>query len=409
MNVLHIVGGKLTGGAARGAYWLHQGLQGIGVDSWVLTNSRQTFGDDTVVSTSRTKKGRLLNKLNLHVEAMLLALYTKRQRMTFSLGLTGFDFTKTAVYHRAQVIHLHWINDGFVNIRHLSRVSKPMIWTMRDMWSFTGGCHYALNCRQYLSGCGRCPHLGSKTSADLSRFAWRRKRKFLPQGMHIVGISQWLSDCAQSSLLLQDFKIRTIQNNISTRDFFPIEKQMARRALGLPLDRPVVLAGAQRLDDDFKGFPTFLKALEYLRGKPFLLFFGNLDQASLSGLEHDHRNLGFLMETVLLRLAYSAADVFVSPSHMEAFGKTLAEAMACGTPVVCFDATGPRDIVDHQVNGFRARPFLPEELAVGIDWVLDHSTPAVLARNAREKAKRHFDSKVVSKIYSEFYNEVLSS
>ncbi|WP_045219263.1 glycosyltransferase family 4 protein [Desulfonatronum thioautotrophicum] len=409
MNVLHIVGGKLTGGAARGAYWLHHGLKEIGVDSWILTNSRQTLGDDTVVSTSRTKMGRLLNKINLHIEALLLAPYAKRQRITFSTGLTGFDFTKTEVYHRAQVIHLHWINEGFINIRHLSKVNKPIIWTMRDMWSFTGGCHYTLSCEQYLSGCGRCPHLGSKTSADLSRLVWKRKRKFLPQRMHIVGISQWLSDCAQSSLLFQNFKIRTIQNNINIRDFFPIEKQMARRVLGLPLDRPVVLAGAQRLDDDFKGFPTFLKALGHLKGRPFLLFFGNLDRVSLNCLEHDHRHLGFLTEPVLLRLAYSAADVFVSSSHMEAFGKTLAEAMACGTPAVCFDATGPRDIVDHQVNGFRARPFFPEELAAGIDWVLDHSTPAVLARNAREKAERHFDSKVVSEIYSEIYNEVFLS
>lgn len=406
MNVLHIVGGKITGGAARGAYWLHHGLKDIGVDSWVLTNSRQTLGDETVISTSRTKKGRLLNKFSLQFEALLLALYTKRNRMNFSTGLTGFDFTKTRVYQRAQVIHLHWINEGFVNIRHLGKVNKPMIWTMRDMWSFTGGCHYALNCEQYVSGCGGCPHLGSKRSADLSRLVWKRKQRFFPQSMQIVGISHWLSDCARRSLLLQNFKIRTIQNNISTRDFFPIEKQMARRVLDLPLDRPVVLAGAQRLDDDFKGFPTFLKALKHLKHQPFLLLFGNLDQASRSSLEHDHRYLGFLTETTLLRLAYSAADVFVSPSHMEAFGKTLAEAMACGTPVVCFDATGPRDIVDHQINGYRARPFLPEELAAGIDWVLEHPAPGDLARNAREKAERHFDNRVVAKIYSEIYNEV---
>jgi glycosyltransferase involved in cell wall biosynthesis len=44
--------------------------------------------------------------------------------------------------------------------------------------------------------------------------------------------------------------------------------------------------------------------------------------------------------------------------------------MSCGTPAVCFDATGPKDIVDHKINGYLAKPFDPSDLAAGIDWVL---------------------------------------
>ena len=93
---------------------------------------------------------------------------------------------------------------------------------------------------------------------------------------------------------------------------------------------------------------------------------------------------------------------------MDAFGKTLAEAMACGTPVVCFDATGPKDIVDHQVNGYRAKPFDPADIACGIEWVCQHKNPTDLAYAAREKVISSFDFKVIAKQYIDLYNETIT-
>jgi len=109
-------------------------------------------------------------------------------------------------------------------------------------------------------------------------------------------------------------------------------------------------------------------------------------------------------------LAYSAADVFVAPSRMDAFGKTLVEAMSCGTPVVCFDATGPKDIVEHHLTGYRATPFSPQDLAHGIQWVLVQPPDAyqALCRNARERAEQRFDSRVIARQYEALYREVLA-
>ena len=118
-------------------------------------------------------------------------------------------------------------------------------------------------------------------------------------------------------------------------------------------------------------------------------------------------NFGFLHDCVSLRLLYSAADVFVAPSLMDAFGKTLAESMACGTPVVCFNATGPKDIVDHQINGYKAIPFESSDLAKGIIWVLNSPDYTTLSQNAREKVLRCFDSKVVAEEYIKLYKSVL--
>lgn len=405
---MHVIGGDLSGGAARGAYWLHQGLLEHGIDSRVFTSSKETYGDKTVTSIGADKKGKLASIIRQQADAGLQRLYRHRQQVIFSTGLFGYDFTRTEVYRQADIVHLHWICGGMVNMRHLAKVKKPMVWTMRDMWTMTGGCHYAMECERYTAGCGRCRQLGSSRERDLSRLVYWRKKRYLPRDLKLVGISHWLSDCARQSSLFQDFDVRTIHNNVSTQEFFPIEKTAAKQMLGVPADRPVVLVGAQNMESFYKGFGAFSQAAKVLDSDVMLLFFGKLDQSTTESLKHDFISLGFLHDTVSLRLAYSAADVFVAPSRMDAFGKTLAESMACGTPVVCFDATGPKDIVDHKVNGYKAIPFEAEDLAKGIEWVLTEADAEILSNNARQKVVSNFDSKVIASQYVSLYQSMLN-
>jgi len=178
---------------------------------------------------------------------------------------------------------------------------------------------------------------------------------------------------------------------------------------GIKTDKKIILAGAQSLKGFYKGFDKFIEAINLLdKDKYFLCFFGNLDKSVAESLEFEYKNFGFLHDTVSLRVLYSASDVFVAPSIMEAFGKTLAEAMACNTPVVCFDATGPKDIVDHKINGYKAIPFESRDLANGIEWILNNKNHNELCQNAREKVLREFDSVVVAKKYIKLYEEIMS-
>jgi glycosyltransferase involved in cell wall biosynthesis len=426
LNILHIVGGELTEGAARGAYWLHQGLKELGVASKILTNSKNTLGDDSVISTTQNNKNKLFSLIRSQLDVLSAGFYKNRKKVIFSTGFLGFNFTKTKAYQDADIIHLHWINDGFVNIKNLGKIDKPLIWTMRDMWPMTGGCHYSIGCEGYITGCGKCPQLGSRHALDLSWLILQRKRRHMPKSTKIVGVSRWLSDCARKSILFQSFDVRMIHNNVNTQDFIPVQKSLARQILALPLEKSIILSGAHNLEDYYKGFNDYLDAARQLTSDPLLLFFGKLSTGLLDILNKDYVSFGFLHDIVSLRLAYSAADVFVAPSHMDAFGKTLAEAMACGTPVVCFDTTGPKDIVDHKINGYKAKLSDGADMARGIEWVLAESTkrqPSYvkqmneadlsflppIGRKAREKVVREFDSKVIAKRYLELYNDVLAA
>ncbi len=409
-KVLHIVGGELNGGAARGAYWLHKGLLKSGISSRILTNSRDTFGDDTVTSVAVSRKQKIKDVLRSQLDVLPVMLYRQRRRVIFHCGLVGFDFIETEAYKWADIVHFHWINGGFVNIKHFSKISKPIVWTMRDMWPVTGGCHYALDCNNYESGCGTCKVLSSYKKYDLSRFVLWRKKYRLPRDMKVVGISNWLSDCARNSQLFKEFDVRTISNNIDTHAFRPVNKEISRDILGLPKDKKIVLAGAHSLRDPWKGFNLYLEALRYVKDDDiFLLFFGKIDSEIRHNLRFEYKMLDFLHDVVSLRLAYSAADVFVASSTMEAFGKTLVEAMACRTPVVCFDATGPKDIVDHKKTGYKAVPFDAKDLVRGIEWVVEDDTrQKLIGKNAREKVLREFDSRIVAKKYISLYEEIVT-
>ncbi len=408
MKILHIAAGNLSGGAARGTYWLHLGLRDIGLESRILTSSKSTLGDQDVNTINRAFFLKIVNWSRRKLDRILPKFLGVDKEVAFSTGLFGYDFTNTREYHEADVIHLHWINAGFVNISDLKKIKKPIVWTLRDMWPMTGGCHYALGCDRFKIGCGQCPLLNGNKLKDLSKFIWSRKKKFLNPKITLVGISNWISEQAKESELFRNFPVHTIENNIDLSDFFPEDKEKAKKVLSISTNRKIVLVGAHSVKSYYKGFDKFLEALTYLDGSKYLICtFGNLEQRELSEKDFEFHNFGFINDVNFLRAAYSMSDVFVAPSIMEAFGKTIAESMASGTPVVCFNATGPRDIVDHKVNGYKAEPFDPKELAKGIEWISKNTDYSKLSANAIEKVRTKYDSKIIAKKYESLYENIV--
>jgi len=410
MKILHVVSGDLSGGAGRGAYWMHKALLSLGVDSYIFTNSRDLPLENSgrIINAFITDKDKAVNLVKLQCEKTLLKLYRKNKSRIFSTGIFGIDITKLLGYKEYDLVHLHWIGGAFVNIKHLSKIDKPLVWTIRDMWPMTGGCHYAMGCERFIEGCGYCHQLGSKTRYDLSYYVFNRKKKFLPDHMKLVGISDWVSDQAKRSKLFSNYDVQTIHNGIDTDEFSPINKSHARSLLGIYTKKKIILVLAQNINDFYKGFDELLESLSLLsKEKYYCIFVGKIDPKLIDGVEIEWKLLGFLNDLISLRLVYSAADVFVAPSKMEAFGKTIVESMACGTPVVCFDATGPKDIVVHTVNGYKAKSFDAFDLANGIEWVAGHPDYASLASSAIDRAQKKFDIKLIAKRYMNLYEEML--
>ena len=230
MKILHLVAGELNGGAARGAYWLHAALRELGVDSRILGNARDIDGYESVDSVANSGLGKIKVAVSRRIGRAPIRLYRGRREIDFNTGFDGVDITRHSAYVSADLVHLHWVN-GLVGVKALRKIEKPIVWTLRDMWPMTGGCHHSLDCERFQDACGMCPQLGSTCEHDLTWLVLRRKQRAMPRHLRIVGLSRWLSDRARQSALLARFPISTIGNNIDTQAFTPFDKSLARRAL----------------------------------------------------------------------------------------------------------------------------------------------------------------------------------
>ena len=98
--------------------------------------------DKDVICINENIFKKSLSKLFIFIEKLLKFLFLKSQDHLLPLAL-GTDITKSKYYKNADILHIHWFSQGFIQLRSLSRVNKPVVWTMRDMWPFTGGSHYS--------------------------------------------------------------------------------------------------------------------------------------------------------------------------------------------------------------------------------------------------------------------------
>jgi len=410
LTVLHIIASDISGGAAKGAFYLHESLIEKGVDSILLKQMGGDIPKKNVYSISNSIYTKILRFIYTYLDRFPLFRYTKRERIAFSPFIYGFDITKNSFYGEADIIHLHWVNQGMISLSNLKKIKKPIVWTLRDMGVFTGGCHHSFACHKYENECGACPILKSNKKHDLSSNIQKRKIRLLPRNIQYVAISNWLKDCAERSRLLKDSKINVIYNGVDVNSFTLLSKIESRKELGLPNDKKIICLGAINPKDPYKGFRYAMESLSYLNKDFFFIFFGSLNSNEIPLSPNQFKNFGYISDTNYLNRIYSSSDVFLAPSIAEAFGKTLVEAMLSGTPVVCFDNGGPKDIVEHKKNGYKATPFDPKDLANGIIWCLiDQQRHLNLIGNATLAARLKFDIAEKAKEYIEVYKNILNN
>lgn len=409
MKVLIVNTSDIEGGAARAAYRLHNALLTEGVDSQMLVQSKSS--DDFTVSGPQDKLQKVMGKVRPSLDSIPVRRYKQRTKTLFSPSWVPFSGLVDKINAlNPDIVHLHWINAGMLRIEDLANIKAPIVWSLHDMWAFTGGCHYDDGCSSFKTQCTQCPVLGSNKVQDLSSDVWSRKQRIYSKlsNMVVVGLSKWLADCASSSALFKNNLVVNLPNPINTQLFSPFDQRQSRNLLNLPLNKKLVLFGAMgATSDPRKGFSELTQSLKYLPKGYELVVFGSNKPKERQEFNQNVHYLGQLHDDVSLRVLYSAADVMVVPSLQENLSNAIMESLSCGTPVVGFNIGGNSDLIEHQETGYLARPFDTQDLANGIDWVIEHKHPDQLSLAAREKTIREFDSKFVADKYIDLYNQVL--
>lgn len=413
-----LVSTYLKGGAGIACKRLLSSLSKSGLEANILVQE-EVIENQNTYTTTHSSFQNFLNKVRLAKETFHFAKNEKRRedRFKFSVAKTGIDISAHPIIKNADVIHLHWINQGFLSldsIKQLGKLNKPIVWTMHDMWPFTGGCHYSRGCENFRTECQCCPYLRKPSPHDLSNDTWRRKMELLKSlNITFVGCSNWIKELAQNSSLLKNFRIESIPNPIDSELFKPVEKAEARKKLNLPPDKKIILFGAMDVQDKRKGFEYLEKSLKLLLSKDpesihttELLLIGKskLDLSQL--IPYKVNQLGVINSSEDMALAYSAADVFVLPSLEDNLPNMIMEAMSCGTPVAAFNTGGIPEMIDHKKTGFLADYKNEKSLTEGIQFILSYENPSLLRNHCRNKIIQHYIEEVVAQKYNDLYRSL---
>jgi glycosyltransferase involved in cell wall biosynthesis len=415
MKILHLSTSDVGGGAARAAYRLHTGLRDLGLDSQMLVQEKSSHDHTVIAPNIRLFQG--IAKAKLTFEALPLKFYRQRKNTPFFIQWLPDKIAPQVAKINPDVINLHWVSAAFMQIETLAKLKQPLVWTLHDTWGFTGGCHVIGDCDRYQVSCGACPQLHSHQEKDISRWVWQRKSQAW-KNLHLtlVAPSHWLAQSARSSSLFQHRRIEVIPHGLDTHKYRPINQDFAREVHNLPRNKKLILFGAMQATSDInKGFHLLQPALQQLskagqKDEIEVVIFGANKPENPPDLGFKTHYLGYLNDDISLATAYSTADVMLVPSLQESFGQTASEALACGTPVVAFNATGLKDIVDHQQNGYLAQPYVVDDFAKGIAWVLeDEQRLQKLSFYAREKAEREFTLELQAHRYTALFQEVINT
>lgn len=419
MNILHISDKDIVGGAARAAFKLHSGLIHEEVDSkmWVLKKVSQ---EKEVIPFSYSKKASI--RIRRRLRANLLSKQIGKYRSRFPEGFERFSDDRSFYYSEipdwiksTDLVNLHQVSrllDYTTFFSYIVKNAIPVVWRLADMEPLTGGCHYDWDCNRFVIGCGMCPQLGSDQENDLSaQIWWRKKQAFdkVPKRLlHIVVLSKWMMNKVKESPLLKDFPVHLIPNGVDLNVFRPLNKSSIRKGLGLPADKFIVLILADSLDNKRKGSKYALDALNTNPNaeKFMLVSVGDFDK--MPDISIPHRHFEKSLDNRFLSKLYNAVDIFLCTSIYDNFPNTVIEAMACGTPCVCFDTGGASDIVDDSVNGFKVKPKSIEALREKIN-ALSESQELLrrFSSNCVTKAIKYYDVLLQANKYHSLYKSIL--
>lgn len=410
MNIVHLVTTDI-GGAARAAIRINEAInksKSKEYNSKIIVANKSSINTN-IYTLEKNKFYKIKRVIYYFINRISLCKYSPKQ--PFSNEIIGFNVLKYKEIEKADIINIHWINGGMISYSTLNKLknsNKKIVWTLHDMWAFTGGCHYDEECGRYESKCSKCKVLNSQNKNDLSTVIQNKKSKIYSNfDINIIGCSKWISESAKKSSLLYDKYNINIPNPINVDIFKPINKEIAKDILNIKTDKKIILFGAMSsTSDKRKGFSYLLESIKKLEKDKYLaVIFGNKNENSEIEKYIETKYIGQLLDDYSLSVLYNCADVFVAPSIQENLANTVMEALSCSVPVVAFNIGGMSDMIKHKLNGYLSKPLDSDSLTIGIKYCTENTIE--MGKYARKYVLENYTYEIIGEKYRNFYDEIL--
>ncbi len=414
MRILHVTT-NLKGGAGKATVRLHEALLDQGITSNILCMSldNRPIKNTHIASYPTNYLIRSLQKLNLidtiEKKNQLRRKNTQNFFDYFSFSQSSIDITALPIYRNADIINLHWIAEFLDFPSFFIKNKKPVIWSLSDMNSFTGGCHYSNGCNKYLSDCNICPQLKGTINDQNAKINLNLKINNLKKSntiLRIVTPANWLNDCSKSSTLFKDIEHFIIPHASDEKIYQPLNAAYCMEVFNLPKDKIIFLFASDAINNVRKGFSLLHEALSQLNDSNIhMLIIGdkNLEIPLPIG---SYSLTGYINDEKLMSIAYNAASAIIIPSIEDNLPLTLIDSMMCGTPSISFDIGGMRDYINNNINGLKSEHFTSSSLADTIQSFMN-SIDNFDEKCIRTIAESKFSKTTHAKDYISLYENIL--
>jgi len=413
IKVLHLCYEDDKGGAAKGAYRLHKSMLNYGLDSKLMVVNKYRHDDETIEKIPRSYVRKLI--IRCFNKTLRFFHYTENPVIR-SLNLLPTGTAKFINDIEADIIQMHWICADTISIGEISRLNKPVVWKLPDMWAFSGAEHYILpsDPERYKEGYKSDNRPKHEKGIDLNRLVWLYKKwKWRNTQLSIVAPSKWLANKARESVLFSNYLIENIPNPIDLDLYKPFNKKDVRSEFLLPSNKKLLMFGSLAATNDRrKGYHHLMSTLNHLNeyvtpDNTELVILGTKGESTqINGFNINF--LGVIDDEEKLVRAYNTADTVVLPTEMDNLPNVIKEATCCGIPCVGFDVGGMPDMIMHKKTGYLARPFDTHDLAEGIAWVFEHAGER-LSHEIRKHAEELHDPLKCVESYLHIYRKTISN
>lgn len=310
-------------------------------------------------------------------------------------------------------LHGHRTRGWSPNFSSIAMDHAPTVWTLHDMWSFTGRCAYRGNCDRHFTGCdASCPTPSEYPQLAAHRIhgAWKQRVDLMDSLPNLVAVtpSAWLSDEARRGMW-RGRRVDTIPNSVPLDSYTPIDRQVARQALGLPRESRILAVAAQDLTDPRKGMHLLTDALQFAaktQGPLTLLALGHGRLPEIEGITTFA--YGHIDDDRLKAVVYSAAELFLHPALEDNLPAVVQEALACGTPIVSFASCGLPEMVIEGETGWLVEERTTTALATTIRRSLQSSAEGPSREKCRKFAQKNYDPVLQAHQYISLFSELLT-
>ena len=340
--------------------------------------------------------------------------------------------------YKPDIIHFHDGQANSYDVRTLKKLSEKtaVVFSLHDLWLFTGHCGVPLDCNKFIDGCGDCPNLllPPEIHYDNTKTALKYKyNEIIESDINFLTHSKWVKSTVNSVKHLRN-KIKTdfIKYSIDIDKFKPKNKEKIREEYNISKNSFIIITNAVGISSNpYKDFDTLQKAFQMLikeKKKDILLIVIGDKEINFKQLSNKENFLFFnpIPQSDSLVDLYTISDLYVHSSNIETWGLAISEAFSCGLPVIASSVGAiseqvyglDRNHLNDKINNYTieyANGFLFERknilmLFEMIKWIMSNKDARrYLKKNARKHAINKLNIKNNVSLYLNYYKKILKS